>query len=157
MMMRVVSKLALPSLSSLPQYIPLWIWLVPLAVCVWLPIPNVWTFFLPSIFVVVQEYSICCFFAIHFLWCYVNTILICCFRKRKAEDEPDTATKKVKTEEEETMRKQNKTMFRHRDELSKALSKKHLSLILEDNEQYIPKGESKVRLNCHSCCNQYYY
>lgn len=66
------------------------------------------------------------------------------FRKRKAEDEPDTATKKVKTEEEETMRKQNKTLFKHRDALSKALAKKHMSLILEDNNQYIPKGESKV-------------
>lgn len=69
-----------------------------------------------------------------------------CFRKRKAEDEPDTATKKVKTEEEETMRKQNKVMFRHRDELSKSMNKRHLSLILEDNHQYIPKGESKVRI-----------
>lgn len=64
--------------------------------------------------------------------------------KRKAEDEPDTATKKIKTEEEETMRKQNKILFRHRDKLSKVLSKKHLSLILEDNEQYIPTGESKM-------------
>lgn len=75
------------------------------------------------------------------------------FRKRKAEDVPDSATKKIKTEEEEMMRKQNKTMYKHRDELSKALSKKHLSLILEDNEQYIPKGESKVSLGCLQRCS----
>lgn len=73
----------------------------------------------------------------------MSTTSVCHFRKRKAEDEPDTAVKKVKSEAEETMRKQNKTMFRHRDELS-GLNKKHLSLILEDNDQYIPKGESRV-------------
>ncbi|KAK8406811.1 hypothetical protein O3P69_007397 [Scylla paramamosain] len=64
--------------------------------------------------------------------------------KRKAEDEPDTATKKIKTEEEEIIRKQNKIMFQHRDALSNVLNKKLLSVILEDNEQYIPKGESKM-------------
>ena len=78
---------------------------------------------------------------------------MCCFRKRKAEDEPDTPTKKVKSEEEETMRKQNKIMFRHRDELSKALTKKNLSLILEDNHQYIPKGDTKVTIhNAYTLC-----
>ncbi|KAG0725102.1 Poly [ADP-ribose] polymerase [Chionoecetes opilio] len=63
--------------------------------------------------------------------------------KRKAEDEPDCATKKIKSEDDEIMRKQNKIMFRHRDKLED-LKKKNLSLILEDNEQYIPVGESRM-------------
>lgn len=65
-------------------------------------------------------------------------------RKRKAEDEPDCAPKKIKTEEEETVRKQSKTMFKYRDNLAKLLKKKELSYILEHNDQYMPTGDSKV-------------
>ncbi|XP_069975958.1 poly [ADP-ribose] polymerase 1-like [Penaeus vannamei] len=64
--------------------------------------------------------------------------------KRKAEDEPDCAPKKIKTEEEETVRKQSKTMFKYRDNLAKLLKKKELSYILEHNDQYMPTGDSKM-------------
>nr|XP_053644979.1 poly [ADP-ribose] polymerase 1-like [Cherax quadricarinatus] len=64
--------------------------------------------------------------------------------KRKAEDEPDIASKKIKTEDEEAVRKQSKKMFKYRDGLSKTLNKKELSFILEHNNHYIPSGESKI-------------
>ncbi|XP_071539623.1 poly [ADP-ribose] polymerase 1 [Panulirus ornatus] len=64
--------------------------------------------------------------------------------KRKGEDEPDSAPKKMKTEDEEAMRMQNKIMFKYRDELSKILKKKQLSCILEYNDQLLPEGESKM-------------
>ncbi|XP_063601793.1 poly [ADP-ribose] polymerase 1-like [Penaeus indicus] len=64
--------------------------------------------------------------------------------KRKAEDEPDCAPKKIKTEEEETVRKQSKAMFKYRDNLAKLLKKKELSYILEHNDQYMPTGDSKM-------------
>ncbi|KAK7070987.1 Poly [ADP-ribose] polymerase 1 [Halocaridina rubra] len=63
--------------------------------------------------------------------------------KRKAEDVPDSATKKVKTEEEEVVRKQSKKMYKCRDQL-KTLKKKELMYLLEHNDQYIPKGESSM-------------
>lgn len=74
-------------------------------------------------------------------------MVILCYRKRKAEDEPDTAPKKIKTEDEEAMRKQNKIMFKYRDELSKILKKKQLSCLLEYNDQLLPEGESRVRFD----------
>ncbi|XP_042855321.1 poly [ADP-ribose] polymerase 1-like isoform X2 [Penaeus japonicus] len=64
--------------------------------------------------------------------------------KRKAEDEPDCAPKKIKTEEEEIVRKQSKTMFKYRDSLAKLLKKKELSYILEHNDQYMPTGDSRM-------------
>lgn len=64
-------------------------------------------------------------------------------RKRKAEDEPDGVPKKIKLENEDALKKQNKIMFRHREALSN-LKKKELAYILECNEQYIPSGDSKV-------------
>nr|XP_045597735.1 poly [ADP-ribose] polymerase 1-like isoform X1 [Procambarus clarkii] len=64
--------------------------------------------------------------------------------KRKAEDEPDTVSKKIKTEDEEAVRKQSKTLYKCRDELGKCLTKKDLSNILDHNNQFIPPGESKM-------------
>ncbi|XP_064103766.1 poly [ADP-ribose] polymerase 1-like [Macrobrachium nipponense] len=63
--------------------------------------------------------------------------------KRKAEDVPDAAVKKIKTEEEEIVRKQSKLMYKYRDQL-KHLKKKELTYLLEHNDQYLPTGESNM-------------
>lgn len=63
--------------------------------------------------------------------------------KRKAEDEPDSVVKKIKTEDEEIVRKQSKKMFKYRDQL-KHLKKKELIYLLEHNDQYLPVGESPM-------------
>ena len=73
----------------------------------------------------------------------IKSFIVFCFRKRKAEDVPDAPSKKIKTEEEELVRKQNKKMFKLRDQL-KTLKKKELFYLLEHNDQYIPPGESNV-------------
>lgn len=81
------------------------------------------------------------------------------WRKRKLEgdtvDAGPSDTKKVKKEdvqikqekedetEKEEIKKQNKIMFKHRDELEK-LSKQELLLLLEYNDQDAPPGISEV-------------
>lgn len=65
-------------------------------------------------------------------------------RKRKAEDEPDAAPKKIKKKEEDAVRKQSNKMFQIRDELKKILHKRDMMAILEYNEHPIPEGESRM-------------
>lgn len=45
-------------------------------------------------------------------------------------------------------------MFKYRDNLAKLLKKKELSYILEHNDQYMPTGDSKVRLGRFFLCEE---
>jgi len=69
----------------------------------------------------------------------------CCYRKEKPADEADgpTPSKKVKSDKEDAIKKQNKLMYKYRDQLKKVL-KKDLQYLLEYNDQDIPSGEERV-------------
>ncbi len=59
-------------------------------------------------------------------------------------------TKKIKKEEKdekqtEEIKKQNKILFKYRDQLE-SLSKQDLQILLEFNDQQIPSGVSEVKL-----------
>ena len=72
-------------------------------------------------------------------------------RKRKAEDEPDTATKKIKKEKsvdddtKKIQKKQSEKIFYYRDKLSN-LKKPELQDLLYYNKQNIPVGQSVVSI-----------
>ena len=77
------------------------------------------------------------------------------FRKRKidgdtVDGEGPSGTKKIKKEEKdvqqtEEIKKQNKILFKYRDQLE-SLSKQELQILLESNDQQIPSGVSEVHL-----------
>jgi hypothetical protein len=69
----------------------------------------------------------------------------CCYRKEKPADEADGPTpKKMKSDKEDKIKKQNKLIYKHRDQLKKVLKKKDLQYLLEYNDQDVPSGEDRV-------------
>ncbi|GLH03003.1 Poly [ADP-ribose] polymerase [Gryllus bimaculatus] len=67
--------------------------------------------------------------------------------KKEETDEADGPSEPKKAKEDpdvEKRKKQNKLMFKFRDNLKKHLSKKELSLLLEHNNQEIPSGEERM-------------
>ncbi|CAM1297366.1 PARP1 (predicted), partial [Pycnogonum litorale] len=67
-------------------------------------------------------------------------------KKRKTDSKKEAGGKKVKKEETEDdiqLKKQNKIMFKYRDQL-KDLTKKELAELLEYNDQELAKGESAL-------------
>ena len=81
----------------------------------------------------------------------------CCYRKEKPADEADgpTPSKKMKSDEEDAIKKQNKLMYKYRDQLKNVLKKKDLQYLLEYNDQDIPSGEDRVCIAfCYLCVSQ---
>lgn len=79
------------------------------------------------------------------------------YRKVKPADETDgpTPSKKMKSDKEDAIKKQNKLMYKYRDQLKKALKKKDLQYLLEYNDQDIPPGEERVCIAfCYQCVSQ---
>jgi hypothetical protein len=70
----------------------------------------------------------------------------CCYRNKKPADEVDgpTTSKKMKSDKEDTIKQQNKLMYKYRDQLKKALKKKDLEYLLGYNDQDMPSGEDRV-------------
>jgi len=70
----------------------------------------------------------------------------CCSRKEKPADEADgpTPSKKMKSNKEDEIKKQNDLMYKYRDQLKKDLTKKDLMFLLKYNYQDIPSGEDRV-------------
>lgn len=70
----------------------------------------------------------------------------CCYRKEKCADEADgqTPSKKMKSDNEDKIKKQNKLIYKYRDQLKNVLKKKDLQYLLEYNDQDIPSGEDRV-------------
>ncbi|KAK7863506.1 hypothetical protein R5R35_009060 [Gryllus longicercus] len=67
--------------------------------------------------------------------------------KKEETDEADGPSEPKKAKEDpdaEKRKKQNKLMFKFRDNLKKHLNKKELSLLLEHNNQEIPSGEERM-------------
>lgn len=67
----------------------------------------------------------------------------------KDEVDGQTPAKKIKSEEmtgeeDEAMKKQNKIMFKYRDQLKERLKKKELQELLEYNDQEVPTGPEKM-------------
>lgn len=70
-------------------------------------------------------------------------------KEGKDEVDGETPAKKIKSEElgkdeEEGMKKQNKTMFGYRDKLKSQLKKKDLERLLQHNRQEVPSGEERM-------------
>jgi poly [ADP-ribose] polymerase len=87
----------------------------------------------------------------------VSPVLRCvpyCHRKEKPADEPDgpSPSKKMKSDKEDAIKKQNNLMYKYRDQLKKILKKKDLQYLLEYNDQDIPSGEERVCITfCYLC------
>ena len=78
----------------------------------------------------------------------------CCYRKEKPADEADgpTPSKKIKSDKEDAIKKQNKLMYKYRDQLKNVLKRKDLQYLLEYNDQDIPPGEDRVCITlCYLC------
>ena len=76
------------------------------------------------------------------------------YRKEKPVDEADgpTPSKKIKSDKEDAIKKQNKLMYKYRDQLKKVLKKKDLQYLLEYNDQDIPSGEEPVCIAFYYLC-----
>jgi uncharacterized protein with gpF-like domain len=80
-----------------------------------------------------------------------------CYRKEKPADEADgpTPSKKIKSDKEDAIKKQNKIIYKYRDQLKKVLKRKDLQYLLEYNDQDIPSGEERVCIAfCYLCVLQ---
>jgi hypothetical protein len=73
----------------------------------------------------------------------------CCYRKEKPIDEADgpTPSKKMKSDEEDAIKKQNKLMYKCRDQLKKVLKKNDLEILLRYNDRHLPPGKERVCIN----------
>jgi len=81
----------------------------------------------------------------------------CCYRKEKPADEADgpTPSKKMKSNKEEAIKKQNKLMYKYRDQLKEEVTKKWLEHLLKYNDQHVPSGEERVCITfCYLCVLQ---
>ena len=81
----------------------------------------------------------------------------CCYRKGKPADEADgpTTSKKMKSDNEDVIKEQNKLMYKYRDQLKELISKHAMECMLEYNYQDVPSGEERVCITfCYLCVSQ---
>jgi len=58
----------------------------------------------------------------------------------------------MKSDKDDAIKKQNKLMYKHRDQLKTLLKKKDLQYLLEYNDQDIPSGEERVCIAFYYLC-----
>jgi len=78
----------------------------------------------------------------------------CCYRKEEPADEADgpSPSKKMKSDKEDAIKKQNKLMYKYRDQLKNVLKKKDLQYLLGYNDQDMPSGDDRVCIAfCYLC------